>query len=160
MTETWQPLDADDGQDYAALYGEVTPWLKPSLLLWIAEVISERSIGAFDMLAKDRLRRLERDLRTPIGHISGKPVVYAESLLRTFEQRNREWVLVDYLLATSKAPDPDSAELGALLLESGSAWTVGMRQGKPGLVKRVAEGTEDFVKHVTANRGHAGPAPR
>jgi len=156
MDETWQPLDAKDGEiDYGALYDEVTEWLEPSLLQWIEDVISEVGQSVVPSLDISLIRSMERTLRVPLSHVEGSRAQTARRLLQEFRDYGREWVMVDYLVSLGRFKSAARA-LEMLLVESGSAWTVGTRAGRPALVQRVPEGVRDFIDHVVEERGGAG----
>ncbi|MFE5878991.1 hypothetical protein ACFQ6H_27305 [Rhodococcus sp. NPDC056506] len=156
MTDTWLPLgvDAGDTNDHTVLHEEITPWLRPSLLDWL-KLAMARGPGT-PYVEMSAIRAIERRLREegPLGITNTTTAANAASAyLNEYENMDREWQLIDAALACSLG---NVGGLTRILLESGSAWTVGQRSGYPGLVRRINEGTDAAVRATIANRGHAG----
>ncbi|MBJ7480895.1 hypothetical protein [Rhodococcus sp. (in: high G+C Gram-positive bacteria)] len=156
MTDTWLPLGvAEDDADYSVLFEHVTNWLRPSLHNWVETAVSGPPITYPTYVDLDVIRTLEMLLRfnaSPIVDSTPAPDA-AGWLLAEFGRMEKIWQLVDALLASKSG---DRAKLLRILVDSGSAWTVGERSGKPGLVRRVNEGTDTAVHETIAKRGHAG----
>ncbi|ORM18326.1 hypothetical protein [Prescottella equi] len=150
MTDVWLPLDADKPDaPYSVLHKKVTPWLRPSLTEWIA-----KRIGFDGYTHADVLRQLERVLRVQLTahHLAE---VAAMNILTYFENTGREWVLVDYLLATT-ATAADVQKLEQILLQSGSAWGTSKRSGRNALALRMTEGAAEAIERTIAASGHPG----
>ena len=54
------------------------------------------------------------------------------------------------------ALDIDRDELERALVEGGSAWKIGGRDGLPGLERRVSEGVQSAAEQAMITPGHAG----
>lgn len=157
MTDTWLSLGvSEDDERHSVLHEEVTSWLKPSLVTWLfRSVVYRGSIASRPPVDMQAIRSLERLLKFQARGIdaSTRADVAANQLLTNFENSGNPWQLIDALLASGHG---DPVDLLEMLLESGSAWTVGLRAGKPGLIRRVNEGTHAALDSTIAKRGHAG----
>lgn len=103
----------------------------------------------------ERLRQVERLCRIRIEY-RGTALNEAMNFIRArLQETGSQLVVADYLLS-AHAPEAVQHEFETILLESGSAWTVGKRAGVPGLVKRVPEGVRNALDETMALSGHAG----
>lgn len=141
-----------------ALHEGVPQWMSRSLWEWIADRVQPLSTNGRRRLRPEVVDRFERMRRTD------------DPITEDFEQYGLEglrgvWTVdadilpfVDYLIHDrSQQSDAKAlAKLERLLVESGSAWTVGTRDGQPGLERRVPLGVQDVADHAMANAGRAG----
>ncbi|MGP6173647.1 hypothetical protein [Corynebacterium sp. A21] len=164
----WRPLgiDSDDAiAEYDALHDGVTVWMKEALWRWVREGLTEYR-ASYDR--KSRFRFLDEtftekmcqrlqisfpNLRSASQDYSvGKDqIARAMSILRTKDDGLQ---IADYILAHK--PDVRETDLDELLDLSKSAWTVGERAGKPGLVRRVPLGVQLGAQNVMDRAGRAG----
>ncbi|QUD81388.1 hypothetical protein J8M97_16470 [Gordonia polyisoprenivorans] len=157
----WAPfgLDADEAVEYSALREDIPPWLAPSLWEWIAEEFTSRSSSGYESLRVELLRESERVLRKSVGFSGDRfdREIGLVSLLASYSTSGPKplWRLVDFCLSKSTRYQGNPRKLESLLLDSGAAWTVGLRAGKPGLVRRVPEGVAVAAEAVFA-KGDAG----
>lgn len=149
--EDWRPLGYDEGDaaaGYDALHEGIPEWLYPSLLEWFQYAISGGDGDHFDPLV---FRYAERALRIRLdydGRGAWQATLVAERL-----DPDKFLTLIDFLLANDYG---DHDALDRFLHEAGSAWKVGTRAGRPGLVRRVPEGVQRNADHVMATSGRAG----
>ncbi|MCE4161631.1 MULTISPECIES: hypothetical protein [Rhodococcus] len=156
MTDTWLPLGVDEAdENYSVLNEEVTEWLEPSLLMWLSTALIRTNRMTPSPVDMQLVQALERLL-----HISFPTVTTgtsareaAKRLFANMRGAQREWQLIDAVIASGYG---NVEKLTTILLEAGSAWTVGERVGKPGLIRRVNEGTDAAIRATIANHGHAG----
>jgi hypothetical protein len=154
--EVWRPLglDGEDAFEYDALAEGVPTWMAQSFWDWVRERFTRRTrdsvYARFDL---PLLREVERTCRISVGYVGGDISNGVAELRRSFELEGRALQLADYLLSRERSLNPG---LDRLLRESGSAWTVGMRAGRPGLVRRVPEGVERAFEGVTHGSSRAG----
>lgn len=139
-------LDGEDLARFTALRDDVPPWLETSLWAWIRrEFTNFGSSGgrSTSTMSNALAREVERNLHIPIrwnGEHAWDTDAAFKGIRASFPDGEpmRVWRLVDYLLGTKR--DVQKKNLGQLLAEAGSAWTVGERNGRPGLIKRLPSG--------------------
>lgn len=139
----WTPLGltADEFDSYSTLREDVPPWLAATLTSWIGEQFTRDADTMYPGFDVALARTCERVLRIPIADHgeynleSGVQAVldsYGNNPLLT-------WRLVDYLL--SRPGTGQAARLlNDALFQAGSAWTVGARNDRVGLLKRLPDG--------------------
>jgi hypothetical protein len=110
-----------------------------------------RRFATFDA---GRARDAERVLRFVVGYYGEGLDSGMRSLIRATTKEGKEIQLADYLLAVGKGAD--GGTLDRVLLQSGSAWSVGERSGRPGLVRRLTEGVQANTDAVIQASGKAG----
>lgn len=139
----WAPLGLDDAAllDYYAGRDDIPEYLSTSLWKWIDDEVL-RSGGYFD---DDLVRKAERVLRIPIpfdyvGNYTSRKQAAVQVAFR--DRPDIEvWRFVDFLLAEgNKAYSGSAQRLDNILVQAGSGWQVGHRQGKVGLVTRLPDG--------------------
>ncbi|RMI09285.1 hypothetical protein EBM89_10995 [Cellulomonas triticagri] len=92
-------------------------------------------------------------LRMPdVNHTTAQ--AHLKTAMSSLQKHPRPLQIADYLLAHGRNVKP--GEFEALLTRSKSAWSVGTRAGKPGLVRRVPEGVQKASDAVIARSGRAG----
>lgn len=164
----WRPLGLDTEEDiaeYDALHDGVPPWLSASVWAWVREAVTlHRSYsdgsGRIQMLDTSLAEEMCQILRIPLPDLRAR-AVSAETgksqlkrAMEAFRGHSDPLQIVDYLLAHGGRSNPE--ELDALLERGKSAWTVGSRSGKPGLLRRVPLGVQLAADSVMAQAGRAG----
>lgn len=116
--------------------------------------------GRIQHLREAAAEEMAQSLRIPLGNLRVRSTDYSagqkqlSSALQTFKSHGNPLQIADYMLA--HFPRIAAAELEAVLVRSKSAWTVGVRSGKPGLVRRVPSGVQVGVDTVIDRAGRAG----
>ncbi|MFC5998168.1 hypothetical protein ACFP6A_05435 [Quadrisphaera sp. GCM10027208] len=149
--DDWRPLGYDEGDaaaGYDALHEGIPQWLRRSLLEWFRYAISLGNGDYFDPLL---FRSAERVLRVPLDY-DGDSAWHATAVAERLGHFTF-LVFIDFLLANDYG---DANGLDRILHEAGSAWKVGTRAGRPGLVRRVPEGVQRNADRVMASSGRAG----
>lgn len=166
--EAWRPLGVDDEDqiaEYDALHDGVPPWMDDAYWVWVRRAI--RVLGSdaygtarFEMLDVDlaeqmcqRLKIAFPDLRMqePESFTAEMNLGRAIDMIRKGGNPLR---VADYLLAFGC--HANASDLDALLERSKSAYTVGARAGRPGLVRRVPVGVQEAADSVMARSQRAG----
>lgn len=150
MTTTndqWLPLGLEDDEveAYAALRDDIPPWLEPSISDWIGDRFTTERSSMYPGFNSKLARKCERTLRVTIRDDGPHAHAVGMQALTRFmsEQSVRGlWRFVDFLLSELWRNSDEVTKLHSYLLDAGSAWEVGDRQGKPGLVRRVPEGVK------------------
>jgi len=96
---------------------------------------------------------MARVCRLPLNYYEDSVSQGLAALRKVGTSLGAELRMADYLISTSNAR---AGALDAILAESGSAWTVGTRAGRPGLIRRVPEGAQRNAEAVMASSGQAG----
>jgi len=145
----WAPLEIDDDEAdaFTALRDDVPTWLEASLWTWIFEQLTFESSTTYDLHFRVSLaRKCERVLRVSIRDGGEYDVERAAQAIReTFVTPRQIWRLVDFLLS-EVGRGSTASKFNTTLLESGSAWQVGERQGKTGLTRRMPEGVKSAAE--------------
>ena len=146
----WVPFGIEDEiESYKALDPDITPWLRTSLWQWIESAITYRSASGYRYLMTALARKSERILRVPLA--ANLENASTDAAFRHIEQTysdlddTKTWQLVDFLLAENPV---EIAQLQLVLVECGSAWAVGERMGKVGIVKRLPEGVSTAAEEI------------
>lgn len=166
--EAWRPLGVDTDDQvakYDALHDGVPIWLATPLWEWIKNTITVRrsfsdGSGNFPMVSEALVENMCQTLRIglpPIrmeanGRTEGQ--VQFKLVMQQLTKEGQALQLADYLLAHADPVDGKSLE--AALARSKSAWAVGERSGRPGLVRRVPLGVQVAADSVMARAGRAG----
>jgi hypothetical protein len=152
VDDEWLPFGVDDDDDrmveFLALRDDVPHWLDASLWKWI----TRRFIGANfnqEHFKETLLQQAARVLQRPMPEIEQYQVESGPTQLRaSYASSPRDALaLADFLLSQVDATTGN--DLDKILAEARSAWRVGERRGKQGLVRRLPKGVEDAVKHAT-----------
>ncbi|MEO3761214.1 hypothetical protein ABGB19_23415 [Mycobacterium sp. B14F4] len=142
--DQWVPLEIGDGEveTFTALRDDVPPWLEATLWAWVFRRFTGQSASTLSEIFRVELaRKCERVLRVQIRDAGAwSPEKGYAALRRSFAAAPQIWRLVDFLLAETGRSYATS--LQDSLLEAGSAWQVGKRNGKVGLVRRLPEGVK------------------
>ncbi len=154
----WMPFGYDENETsaYTALTPGVPDWMSVSLWEWVLDRMSRTKSNEYIWYDVDRLRECSRVLRVPAGYndqIRDRDVAIRE-LQRAFGSSDTTTLrLVDYLV--SKNDWAANKKLEAILTEAGSAWSVGDRIDRPGLVQRLPDGVV-VAAEVAFSHGDAG----
>ena len=171
--ETWRPLGVDDDEsvaEYDALHDGVPPWMRAFFWTWIQAALTIRrrsrpsgmhnNVYTYDMLDTDLTEQLCLELQITLPNLRTDDVTPSNgmqqfaSALGVLQKHPDQLQIADYLLA--HGPNTDSSVLRDLLDRSKSAWTVGERAGRPGLVNRVPVGVQVAADAVMDRAGRAG----
>ncbi|SDL04537.1 hypothetical protein SAMN05216298_2445 [Glycomyces sambucus] len=165
--ETWRPLGVeseDDIRAYDALHDGVPPWMQSSYWGWVKESINRDTwfngqSGRVYPMDIQLVKEMCETLRIAIT-LGGTPNSAAAASLQKDRAMNvlmghdRPLEIADYLLAFGNDAIPEDLE--ALLTRCKSAWRVGTRFGKTGLVRRVPLGVHIASDDVMQQSGRAG----
>jgi hypothetical protein len=166
--DTWRPLGVDDQDEiaaYDALHDGIPSWMTSAFWAWIRDSLTaighySDGSGRFDTLDTALTEAMCQRLRIPLPDVRSqtKSVDGANTKVRiamaALTKHDDPLQVADYLLAHSARANPE--EINALLGRSKSAWEVGTRAGKPGLVRRVPLGVQVAATSVMASAGRAG----
>lgn len=148
--DDWVPLSLrhDTDHNFHALAEGVPDYLEVPLWGWIKSKIAHNPFG--QVVGNERVLNVLR-LRLKMPIVSN--TLYS-AVRSDIENQGRTLDVVDALL--SEFSDVDAATLDEILRMGGSAWTVGMWEGRSALVRRLPEGVQ-----VSAGEsfqvGKAGP---
>lgn len=166
--DTWRPLGIDTEEEvaeYDALHDGVPNWMASSFWAWVRDAVTVRrryrdGSGYAAMLDTNLAEAMCQQLRIPLPNLRSQNVGQAigenqlKRAMAAFAQHATPLQIADYLLAHSDQARPDN--LNALLNRSKSAWEVGTRAGRPGLVRRVPLGVQAAADWVMNRAGRAG----
>lgn len=166
--EPWRPLgiDGDDEiAEYDALHDGVPQWMSAPFWAWVQEAITERRTfrdgsGAVPHLAEELTEQMAQELKIPLANLrvigtdTAKGRTQIASALTALVKHGSSLQIADYILAHFPRSNPKV--LDSLMERSKSAWRVGTRSGKPGLVRRVPLGVQAGADSVMARAGRAG----
>lgn len=165
---TWRPLGIDSEEqvaEYDALHDGVPAWMDASFWVWVGDGVTiyrrysdgSGSVAMLDtLLAEEMCQRLQiplpnlRSTRVDSG-VGARQLGGVTDILKRHAHPVQ---IADYLLANKGHAKADV--LDALLERSRSAWKVGTRSGRPGLVRRVPLGVQVAADSVMAHAGRAG----
>lgn len=159
--EVWRPLgfEGDDAATYDALHDGVPEWMAESFWTWMTKQFTQRvNSGGYASHTYSRfntslLLDVERVCRVRVGYTGDTISDGISALRRTLPKSGMELRVADCLIARGAS---STENLGTLLHEAGSAWKVGERAGKSGLVRRVPLGVQTNADAVMASTGSAG----
>ena len=168
VEETWRPLGVDTEEqvaEYDALHDDVPDWMDAAFWSWVKDTITVRRCyydgsGNFAMVNEALVEAMCQTLRIALPdirpwEISGSVGLdQFKKVMPTLRRADKSLAIADYLLAHEDRAN--SEELEALLTRAKSAWTVGSRAGRPGLVRRVPSGVQDAADSVMDRTGRAG----
>lgn len=165
----WRPLGVDDEQqiaEYDALHDGVPRWMHAAFWAWVRESLTKPrrysdGSGYIAHLDEGLLEQLTQTLQITapnlrvrsVGHAAGQQQL--DAAIGVLSNHRAPLQVADYLLAYGGS-SIDGSELDRLLQRSKSAWRVGERSGRPGLVSRVSSGVQtvsDGVMNRTARAG-------
>lgn len=170
--EIWRPLGVDTEEEiaaYDALHDGVPEWMTASFWEWIKQEIKiiVPSQTAYQIPIQVKCLKIEfveymcqiLQITLPNLRINGyiqreEGRWQIETALKTLGDSNKPLQIADYILAHQDSAH--SEELEQLLDRSKSAWTVGTRSGKKGLVRRVPIGVQQGADEVINRAERAG----
>lgn len=165
---SWRPLGVDtedEVAEYDALHDGVPDWMSAAFWAWVRDAVTLKRPdrvrnGYVAMLATDLAEEMCQTLRISLPNLRAEHVRYSvgrdqlDKALQTLRRHAAPLQIADYLLANESRGKPE--ELDAILERSKSAWTVGTRLGRPGLVRRVPLGVQVAADSVMERAGRAG----
>ena len=154
MDDDWTPMGADP-ERLAALHEGIPKWLSMPFWEWVncaAQTASEDGSGLDLLQDYDTRMRLVNPLAPQMQSYELADVIESQGDL------DLTFSFVDYLIAELSwmGADHEVADLEEVLRQSGSTWRVGIRNGHPGLERRVAIGVQEAAEAAMATPGHAG----
>lgn len=164
----WRPLgvdDADEIAEYDALHDGLPGWIYAAFWAWVRESLTEYrrfrdGSGSVPHLNESLAEALAQSLRITapnlrfVGIDSTTGRTQLDSMLTLLQHKADPLQVADYILAFGSTRRP--AVLEELLTRGKSAWTVGSRSGRPGLVRRVPEGVQIGADETISRAGRAG----
>lgn len=148
-------LDDEEREAYSVLTPGAPHWLREPLVQWLSDHLS----GPDQVFMETRaLLSAQSTLRIDLGVTSGLPLVGAEQVRgRMRSLRDLDLLRLVDLVASTQYDDASAAfRLELILAQAQSAYTVGMRAGRVGLVDRVPEGVRTAAEEVALGEGTAG----
>ena len=166
--EPWRPLGVETDSEvaaYDALHDDVPDWLSSSYWAWVRDAMTiHRSYsdgsGRVLMLDTDLAEAMCETLQIVLPNLRSVRVdrdIGTRQLgtaTTTLQQHPAPLQIADYRLAHGGHAAPDA--LDAVLKRGKSAWVVGTRSGRAGLVRRVPLGVQVVADSVMARAGRAG----
>ena len=166
--ETWRPLGVDEDDQiatYDALHDGIPVWMHAAFWAWIRDAITEHrrfsdGSGRVPHLRETDTEQMCQELRIALPYLrvartdSAKGRGQIAGAFTVLAKHSNPFQIADYILAHFQSVDSDS--LDVLLERSKSAWRVGTRAGKPGLVRRVPLGVQTGADSVMARSAKAG----
>lgn len=164
----WRPLGIESDDEvatYDALHDGVPPWLWAPFWTWVRDALTvirryPDGSGRVPMLATNLAEAMCQALQIPLPNLRRETANAAagkhqlETALKVLSSHPSPLQIADYLLAHSDRAKPE--DLATLLERGKSAWQVGVRQGRPGLVRRVPAGVQTASDSVMERAGRAG----
>lgn len=153
--EQWRPLGQDPAEA-SALYEGMPIWLQHSVWEWLREALMYEAAG-FWRWRQDVLASIDRQSRRSLP-LTALAEGGSLATIRSALGDDGVLMLLDYCIAHPEENEwtADPAKLEHALLEGGSAWKVGIRDGCPGLERRVPAGVQEAAEQAMATPGHAG----
>lgn len=165
----WRPLGVDEDDqvaDYDALHDGVPGWMSAAYWAWVRKSLTEirryrDGSGAVPHLNESLAEEMAQTLRIPLmdlrlpGTDSNGGQLQLKGAMQAFSGHMYPLQVADYLLAHG-GKSADGAVLEELLTRSKSAWRVGERAGRQGLVSRVPKGVQIVADSVMDRSGRAG----
>lgn len=166
--ETWRPLGVDNEQqiaEYDALHDGIPKWMSAALWAWVRDSMTVMrhypdGSGNYPHLNEEFIESMCQSLRIPLPNLRVDRAILSSGQkqldrgLFHLQKHERPLQVIDYILAFM--PETDEAGLSDLLKRSKSAWRVGKRASRPGLVRRVPLGVQTGADSVMARAAKAG----
>lgn len=166
--EIWRPLGVEteaDVAEYDALHDGVPPWMLDAYWAWVRNTLTivrryADGSGSVPMLRTSIAEEMCQTLRIRLPNLRVTRIDLGEGkrqlngAISALLDHRPALQVADYLLAHAEHANRDV--LDGLLTRSKSAWTVGTRHGRPGLVRRVPLGVQVAADSVMARAGRAG----
>lgn len=166
--DAWRPLgvDSDDAiAAYDALHDAIPSWMASAFWAWVRAEITEYrrysdGSGRVAHLNESLVESMCQVLRvtmpnvrvTITDHAAGRQQL--DATMTVLKQSADGLQVADYILAHSQ--QANTRDLDEMFVRSKSAWTIGTRGGKPGLVRRVPLGVQAGAESVMDRAGRAG----
>lgn len=169
--ETWRPLGVETDEEiaeYDALHDGVPDWMCDAVRAWVRDCLTtrrsymsagggRRTVPMLDTALAEQMCQTLRirfpNLRQDLVDGAVGRTQLAKAMV-ALDSHPEPLQIVDYLLAFGGHSTPASLE--AILVRGKSAWTVGERAGRPGLVRRVPLGVQVAADAVMGRTGRAG----
>lgn len=167
--ETWRPLGVDtedDVAEYDALHDGLPLWMASTFWEWVRMALTVQRRGGIrsdwvSALDVELVEAMGHSLRLPLPNLRVEFMDYAngkhqldDAVDALRRQAKTPLQIADYLLAHDGHAKAE--QLATVLERSKSAYTVGTRAGRPGLVRRVPLGVQTAADSVMARAGRAG----
>lgn len=165
--ETWRPLGVDEDDEiaeYDALHVGIPTWMEAAFWAWIRSEITRsrrsRYGNVYPHLDHELLESMGQILRIAIPNLrymgEGSPdgAGHLDAAIMILKRDADGIQVADFLLAHRPLANGD--ELEKVLARSKSAYTVGRRAGRPGLIRRVPMGVQVGADSVMERAGRAG----
>lgn len=170
--ETWRPLGVDTDDDiaeYDALHDGVPPWMRAAYWAWVRSAITDRRNTAgglygsghvVDTLDIELTEQMCQALRITLPNLRRDYVSFdggkaqLDGAMEVLARHAVPLQIADFLLANGGRARAE--QLNELLARSKSAWEVGTRAGRPGLVRRVPIGVQVAADSIMGRAGRAG----
>ncbi|WP_454853922.1 hypothetical protein [Promicromonospora soli] len=133
--------------------------MRIALWRWIADRVSGSTGSGGRVLFPEVVDKFEQKRRCPNPITEHFEELGVETLKTSWSADRDILPFVDYLIAIEGEGRWESqaiTDLEEILLECGSAWKVGTREGHVGLERRVPLGVQEAADHVMATSGRAG----
>jgi hypothetical protein len=137
-----------------APYDGIPVWLRVPLREWVEQRLAEPTLRGDLPAQVFQLFDATTHREEPLALAFRRTQNYFEVL--NLLDAEDELDFIDFLVSLSNAWDPNVVHLNNLLYTGGSLWTVGERDDKPRLVRRVEEGVQQAAESVMISSGEAG----
>lgn len=166
--ETWRPLGVFSDEEvagYDALHDAIPSWMASAFWAWVRVEITKRrrysdGSGSVAHLNESLVESMCQVLRISLPNLRYPSTDYSAgqkqlaSAMQVLMEKSDGLQVADFILAHS--PQAKANELEELFLRSKSAWAVGTRAGRSGLVRRVPLGVQVGADAVMDRAGRAG----
>lgn len=158
MTATnWRPM-GQTVEEADALHEGIPRWMERSLWEWIGHRVYGTTASGRSIPVPETVDKFERARK------SGNPITekFAQNgvgaLKANWNAKRDVLPFVDFLIRdlSRKGHRVLLDELERILVECGSTWKVGTRDGYPGLERRVPLGVQEAADYIMATAGRAG----
>ncbi|MGZ0212781.1 MAG: hypothetical protein ACKVI4_09895 [Actinomycetales bacterium] len=146
-------MTAEEAKGFHVLREDLSAGARTSLITWLSRQLTRTGQPAYAAEVLCREVQLHTDVSLGIGPGS---LYDAKIVTRQLQSKSDLNLLrvTDYLLSRGK-PSSSTHPVETVLAVAHSLWTVGLREGRVGLVDRVTEGVRAAAEDV-ATRGTAG----
>lgn len=156
-------MDTDDEiAEYDFLHDHVTEWMTSGYWEWVRRSVcrtdrSQQTGVSWEVLRRDLVEQLCQSLRIPLPQLARRKMQeqISEAMV-ALTSHEKPLQVADYLLGNDADSARQAGQLLAILDRSKSAWTIGERSGRPGLVRRVPEGVQAAAEDLMGRAGMAG----
>lgn len=154
IDDDWLPFGVEDDEErmvkFLALRDDVPVWLADSLWSWIGKCFTGRTTTGSAVIRVSLIQQAERVLQRAMPTVHEYESGAVDRIRSGYAgaPAREVFALADFLLTTRQGATL-SDSLDKILEEARSAWRVGERRGKPGLVRRLPKGVEEAIEHAT-----------